>query len=145
MRNAAIEKQWYIAELILEINVEGDTRNVVHKNLILIEASSADDAYSKAIAMGKQNEMAYENPHGKNVRISYRGINKLNLIDDPLEDGAELMYEEDIGMSSAQIDDLIRPKNMLAVFRGDMPTQGPDYRSKDIVNEAEELLRRQRV
>ena len=29
---------WYIAELIMELAVDGDPKNVVHKNLVLIEA-----------------------------------------------------------------------------------------------------------
>lgn len=39
------DAKWYVAELIEEIAVEGDTRTIVHKNLVLIESGSPEEAF----------------------------------------------------------------------------------------------------
>jgi len=62
------------AELVEEITVEDDPRNVVHQNLVLIRAVSADEAYEKARKIGKDGETSYDNPSGKAVRIRFRGF-----------------------------------------------------------------------
>jgi len=54
--------KWYLAALIKEIVVEGDSRNVVHKNLVLVRADSPEQAYQNALDLGKQSEICYENP-----------------------------------------------------------------------------------
>src|SRR5437762_11462660 len=51
--------KWYIATLIEEITVQGDARNVVHKNLVLVRADSPGEAYEKAQLLGKQAEASY--------------------------------------------------------------------------------------
>lgn len=133
--------QWFIAELVLEITVRGDVRNIVHKNLTLIRATSADDAYDRAFQLGIESEAQYENPTGNFVRIEFRGVSRLNVIYERLEDGAELIYEERVGVDENEIRKLIPPKGSLAVFRPITPSGGPDYSSKEIVDEAEKLLK----
>ncbi len=59
--------EWYIAEIVMEIRVEGDPRNGVHRNLVLIRAVLPEDAYKKALAVGKEGEITYTNPSGKAV------------------------------------------------------------------------------
>ena len=54
-----VSAEWYLAELVMKITVAGDPRNVVHQNLTLIRASSADEAYEKAIKIGKDGEDEY--------------------------------------------------------------------------------------
>src|SRR6202521_1398870 len=92
------DAKWYLADIVEEIRVEGDRRNVVHTNLALVRADSPDEAYAKAIALGKRGNTKYKNPEGKMVTIRFRGLKELNVIHDELEHGCEITFGEDIGV-----------------------------------------------
>lgn len=130
---------WYIAELVIKVTVEGDWRNVVHKNLILIKADSPSDAYNRALKVGDEHAMSYKNPRGKQVGIEFLGLSKLNVVYDRLEDGAELSYDEYVGLPDEQIRGLVVPKNSLAVFRDLQPLSRPDYSSAEVLQQASKL------
>lgn len=133
------DANWYLVWLVEEIIVEDDPRNIVHTNLMLVRADSPDEAYEKAIELGKESEISYENPDGKSVVHVFRGIKDLNVIHDELEHGAELNYEERIGVSNDEIERMVPPKEQLTIFRPDEVSENPNYMPKDI---AEELERR---
>ena len=97
------DAKWYLARLVQEITVEGDPRNVVHTNLVLVRADSPEEAYQKAIELGAQGEIAYESPQGRKVTTTFRGLNDLGVIHDPLEHGAELEYAEQVNMDEAAL------------------------------------------
>ena len=111
------DARWYIADLVLEHHVTGDTRNLVHVNIHLIEAGSPDEAYEKAMTLGKESELAYTNADGKEVRSVFRGLRDLNVIHDKLEDGAELAYEESVDVPEAELASSLSAKEDLGVFR----------------------------
>lgn len=133
--------EWYVAEVVEEIVVESDPRNVVHKNLVLIRADSPDEAYTKALEIGRQHEGSYTNPDGKLVRTSSRGLSHLDVVHDGLEHGAELMYERKTSVPEEEIRSWVLPKEQLGLFqdRGGQ-AKYPDYASKDIVEEAKKLV-----
>jgi hypothetical protein len=79
--------EWYIAEIVEEIRVDDDPRNVVLRNLTLIRADSPTEAYEKALRIGKKGEVEYDNPEAKRVRVSFRGISHLDVIPDKLAAG----------------------------------------------------------
>lgn len=108
--------RWYLAGLILEHTIEGDPRNVVHVNTHLIEAASPEEAYRKANALGRAREMEYANTDGKTVRVAFRGLRDLDVIHDDLEDGAELFYEEKVGLPEDDLAGWVTRKEDLAVF-----------------------------
>ena len=132
--------KWYLATLIEEIAVEGDSRNVVHKNLVLVRADCPEKAYEKALELGRKSEVSYENPEGRLVKIKFRGLRELNVVYDEIEHGAELSYEELLGVPEEQIKALLRRKEDLAVFRPITPTAGPDYSSREVVEDAKRLV-----
>lgn len=132
--------KWYLATLIEEITVEGDNRNVVHKNLVLVRADGPEQAYENALDLGKNSEDSYENPEGKLVRIRFRGLRELNVVHDELEHGAELSYEESLRVSEEEIQSLLRRKEDLAIFQPIAPTPGPDYSSGEVLEEAKRLI-----
>ena len=68
------DAKWYVAELIEEIRVEGDARNVVHRNLVLVGADSPEEAYQRALDIGSEHEATYDNLEGKKVTIAFRGL-----------------------------------------------------------------------
>jgi hypothetical protein len=40
------DAEWYLAEIVQELTVAEDPRNVVWRNLTLVHASSPEDAYA---------------------------------------------------------------------------------------------------
>jgi hypothetical protein len=131
---------WYVAEIVERIRVEGDPRAVVHVNFCLVEAADASTPYSKACALGRTHEMEYRNPVGKRVVIKFLGLRELNVVHDLLEDGAELLYSEYIGLSDSESRALVRPRSRLAPFRPRRPSPGPNYGDRDILAQADRLM-----
>jgi hypothetical protein len=130
--------KWYLADIVEQIAVEDDPRYVVHTNTVLIRADSPEDAYAKAVELGTGKEVSYQNPEDKSVTIRYRGLRDLNVIHDELEHGAELTYSEDIETDPAAIQQYISTKEELGVFSSRKPSQGPNYISKDVLDELHE-------
>ena len=108
--------EWFIGELVEEFKVAGQAENLVHINMILIKAGSAEVAYQKAIAFGQPANMTYRNTDGVEVTVRFRGLRDLYPVHDRLEDGAELLYEEHEGLSDEAIAEMVKPKEALAIF-----------------------------
>ena len=127
--------KWYLAEIVQQITVEGDSRNVVHTNLVLVRADSPEDAYEKAIELGTAGDRSYENPDGKHVTFRFRGLHDLNVIHNELKHGAELGYSENTDLDESAIREWVTPKEELGIFLPITPSTGPDYRSRDVVED----------
>jgi Domain of unknown function (DUF4288) len=125
--------EWYLAELVMKITVADDPRTVVHQDLVLVRASTPHRAYKKALKFGKRSEISYDNPDGKAVRISFEGLSDLVEIYEDLEDGAEINYRYEVGLSEKQIKSLVRPRNRLRAFLPPGQAEGPDYSSGEIL------------
>ena len=136
------DAKWYIAELVMEFQIEGDSRNVVHVNIILIRADSPEEAFEKAEQLGREDEDTYKNPDNHTVTVTYRGIRALNVIHDDLEHGAELMYEEKIGICEDKLQAMLTPKSELAIFRPWQPKDSsvPDYSSKEVMEKVRRMM-----
>lgn len=130
--------KWYLAEIVVEITVEGDPRNVVHTNVTLVRADSPEEAYQKSFVLGKQSETSYGNPEGKRVDIVFRGLHDLNVIHDELEHGAEIYFHEQLQVSADDLRRQIVPKEQLGVFAPIRPRGGPDYGSGEVIREVYE-------
>lgn len=100
-----------MAEIVEEITVVDDPRNVVHRNLRLVRADSPEEAYQKAIDLGTASDRSYENINGQRVTTRFRGLCYLNVIHDGLEHGAELSYgREDIAVDESVIQKWVASK-----------------------------------
>jgi hypothetical protein len=110
-------RNWYLAELVLQFEIEGSINSLVHINTKLIKADSPDEALERAKKLGTKAERDYENTDPKQVRVRFRGLRDLFLICDELEDGAELLYEEREGMDEPNILALVKDREGLAVFK----------------------------
>jgi Domain of unknown function (DUF4288) len=126
--------RWYLADIVLEHLIEGDTRNVVHVNTHLVEAESPGEAYEKSLALGRLSEQQYLNTEFKRVQVVFRGLRGLDVIHDPLEDGAEVAYNESVGVSEEELSRWLVPKECLGVFasRGSK-WDGPNYLPDSVV------------
>jgi hypothetical protein len=134
------DARWYIAEIVVRFQVQGDPRAVVHVNLCLIEASEPAIAYRKALALGKAAETTYLNPKGRKVSIEFLGLRYLNVVHDRLEHGAELLYHEYVGLTVAAARKLVTRRKNLSVFRPLERPSGPDYSSAEVVEAALKLV-----
>ncbi len=132
------DAKWYVAELVMECRIEGDLRNVVHINIVLIRADSPEEAFEKAEQLGREGEDSYLNHTNQKTVWVYRGLRDLNVIHDELEHGAELMFEEKIDVSEDVVQDMITTKSQLNVFRSDEleDLSRPNYGYKEIMEEA---------
>jgi hypothetical protein len=133
------DAKWYLAELLVKITVEGDPRNVLHTDMVLVRADSPETAHKRALPLGKDNNGAWKNLAGKKVHTRFCGLRDLNVIHDELEHGAEITFQQDIGLTEKQIRKRITPKKRLGVFRPWKPSSGPDYAAGDILRQARAL------
>jgi hypothetical protein len=133
------DARWYIAQVVIELTVAGESRNIVHINHLLVRADSPQEAYEKALRMGGEHETTYLNADKKEVRGRFRGLRNLTVVYDALEDGAELLYEERVGLSQQELAALVNPVEALAIFKPIERSQGPDYGSEEIRREAKRL------
>ena len=130
------DAQWYLADLVVEIAVEGDPRRVVHINTVLVNADSPSDAYEKALELGAaQVSDSYLNPAGKQVDSRFVGLKDLAVIHDKLEHGAELFFVEKADMQPVEILAIVQPKEKLSIFTDIEPSAGPDYSSGQIAQD----------
>jgi hypothetical protein len=119
---------WYLADVVLEIIIEDDPRNVVHVNTVLIDGDSPETAYEKANTLGMASEQEYLNTADRIVRIKFHGLRELRAIHDELGDGAELAYQESIDVVAEQLRSWVLPKDQLRVFAPSTDrTGGPNY------------------
>lgn len=127
---------WYLADIVEVITVEDDARNVVHINTVLISATSSNEAFDKALKIGRTANSRYQNPEGKAVQIEFRGLKELSLVEEPLEDGAEIAWTELVSVPEAEIAESVRPKEELSVFASRRVGLGkPNYLSSEIALE----------
>ncbi len=111
------DAEWYIADIVIEINVEDESENILHVNTTLIQANSPEEAYKKAIKLGKENEEEpYKNPSGKIVTTIFKGLDNLDVIHDKLEHGAELYFTQYTNISIDDMNNYVKPKEKLSVF-----------------------------
>ena len=54
-----METNWFLADLVMEHRVEGEPRNVVRLNTRLVEADGPDEAWERALELGREAEMDY--------------------------------------------------------------------------------------
>jgi hypothetical protein len=134
------DAKWYLAWVVEEMTIEGDPRNVVHINQFLIRADSPDEAYEKALEIGRESEMTYENTDGRRVVCSFRGLQDLQVIHDELEHGAELSYEEKVDMPAEKIKRMVREKAELGVFLPDELPDHPNYMPNTTLEEFERSM-----
>jgi hypothetical protein len=132
------DAKWYVADIVIEFLIQDDPRNVVHINTVLIGAKLPEDAYAKALDLGKSHEMSYLNPDGKNVKVRFRGLRDLNVIHDELEHGAELCYQEQMCVPESIVSTWVRAKEDLRVFAPiSQKTEMPNYAPESVIKELE--------
>ena len=130
--------RWYLADIVLEHMIEGDRRNVVHVNTHLVEAASAEEAYKKAGKLGRNSQHSYLNTDHKRVRVRFRGLRALNVVHDELEDGVEIIFEEDVAVPESKLKRWVKAKKDLGVFAPRQMRRGiPNYMPLSVARDLE--------
>lgn len=139
MPAAPKKTQWFFADLVLEIRVEGEERNVVHINTHLLRAQCAEEAFNKARIIGVGHEDEYENSTGQKVVVRFRGLGELLPIYEELEDGAEIWFKERVGLTDAEVAALVQNRRNLSVFKQREKVDVPDYVPARVWSKLEDL------
>lgn len=106
---------WYVAVLVLESSIlEAWSDPSVDVQFRLIRAPDAESAYERALSLGREEELSYENPFGQTCVWTFKGLRDLQrVVDDELADGVEVYGFIEDGAS----EDHVVPKGQLTVFR----------------------------
>ncbi len=80
MADAPQDARWYIAELIEELILGGNVRNVIHRKTRVIFADSEEDAYDKALSLSTEHEVTYLNQKHDAGQTRYWGLKELDLL-----------------------------------------------------------------
>ena len=143
MAHIPTDVEWFLAELVQVIEIEGEPNSILHVNLVLVKARSPEEAFDSAAKLGLESETSYMNPKGQRVNIRYAGLAELHVVHEPLEHGAELLFTEHTVVNDEEIRAVLRPREELAVFRTKMRESGkPDYSSRAILDEAASIMER---
>ncbi len=92
----SLQARWYVAKLIEEIAVEDDPLKVIHRTVTVLYANSEQEAYEKALSLGKEREITYRNTAAKLVRTTFWGLGELNVIHDNPVHGVDFFKEEPV-------------------------------------------------
>ena len=133
--------KWYLADLVESISVQDDPRIVVHINLVLVRADSPEEAYSKALDIGRRGRARYRNKDGRRVVCRFEGVRELDVIQDDLEHGAELAYRRRVVRSLRKVKALVQRKGKLGVFAPRVVFRGPDYVEGNLRRELDALMK----
>jgi len=83
MADSSEAARWYIAELVEELILDANVRNVIHRKTRVIFADSEQDAYEKALSLSSEHEPTYLNQIHKSSQTRYWSLNELNLLQEP--------------------------------------------------------------
>lgn len=116
---------WYIAGIMLRFEVNGENngnlnrRCVAWENQHLVKAKNPDEAYKKALKIGKESESEYINTDGESVKWIFEGLTTLIALFEELEDGAEIIWIEHENKAFRTIRSRVKSKENLEVFQKD--------------------------
>lgn len=93
---------WYVGSYLLRFverdeagNDDAGTRFLVWENTVIVRATDLEEAFRKVEAVGRAQTRPYlGGEHAAPVQWIFEGITDLLPIYEPLEDGAEIMWEE---------------------------------------------------
>ena len=108
--------EWFLAQLMQEFTFANGDGPLLWVNTILVQATSLEEAYSKAMERGEGYNEKYTNTDQVEVTCKFRGLRDLYLIYEKLEDGAELIWTEYDDLDEAQIAAMVTEKDSLAAF-----------------------------
>lgn len=107
--------RWYLALLVLRSPVDGGPASRLPSDLRyrIFRAHDPEDAYAKALALGKCESSECQDDEGENIGWDFLGLRDLcDVTDAGISDDAEVRTELVSGL-----EDQVVPKEQLTVFR----------------------------
>jgi hypothetical protein len=104
---------WYLADLVVQFDIQGDSEYLYHVNTVLIKASSVEEALTKAEVIGVRSNLDYVNTDNAKVKARFLGLRNIVELLEPLEDGSELYYDEIYRPRNVSQDDLVKERTEL--------------------------------
>jgi hypothetical protein len=116
---------WYIAGIMLRFELVGEqkpnleSRCLAWENQHLVKAKNPEQAYEKALKIGRDSESQYINTDGENVQWIFEGLTTLIAVYEELEDGAEIIWIEHENKAIKSIKNRVKSKENLEAFQRD--------------------------
>src|SRR5882672_9174511 len=107
---------WYVAHVMLECRnlSTGQHTGSVEEQVRVLTAADAEEAYQKALQLGRSAEHEYDNNEGEKIRWAFCGLSDLDeLMSEGVEDGSEITSRI---IEDAEIRRHIRRKDDLTLF-----------------------------
>ena len=83
-------REWYSAEIRLACLIEDSGAECYMDSIVLMRAASFEDAFTRAIALGREREENYKNGDGQTVKWSFVAVQTLDRVPQGDLDGAEV-------------------------------------------------------
>jgi hypothetical protein len=114
-----MELIWYLADLVIEVRVEGEARSVVHFDLHVIRAENAAVAYDKALRIGGGKTKQYLRNDGNLLSFIFRGLNDLVAMDEEFADGARILFRSQADVDEEEIQRVVTPRDYLRAMQSE--------------------------
>ena len=108
---------WYLALMLFSTEVKAAGALELEVSFTLIYAAGPEEAYNAAMKIGHEREVSFTNTDDQVVDVKYHGLKDLNVILDPLENGAEIAFEVIPDIESDEIAKQVSRKEDLGVFK----------------------------
>lgn len=105
--------RWFIAELVEELILDGNVKNVIHRKTRVIFADSHEDAYEKALSLSQEHEPTYLNQTYNVPQVRYWGLNELSLVQ---EESSDVLARKRHTVAHHRKSDMLTPMQLAALM-----------------------------
>ena len=83
---------WFVAKIVSECLVDDETSSpLFDEQIFVLEADDSENAYQKALEIGRGTDTSYENNDGNLVTWKFRGLSHLDeILSDSIVSGTEI-------------------------------------------------------
>jgi len=111
---------WFLADIVERAEMVGDDKTNPNRrcltwtNTVLIQAESIEDAYDKAMKVGRKNySMRYKAASGKICSWKVLGLSLLVQVYEDIEDGAEIAFTDNGSIAAKTSERMVKTKKEL--------------------------------
>ena len=106
--------KWYVSEIIVQCSVGATKRKslLYERQIKIFKAGNSEDAYKRALKLGKQENFSYRNTLNQIVHWKFIALVELDVLDEKPKDGSEIYYS----ISRRKPKNEIKNKKDLSVF-----------------------------
>jgi hypothetical protein len=127
---------WFMAILVRGSHVDGVRNDLLIGDLLyrLVRASDAEEAYEKAVAIGKETTDSYTDEEGRSITLQSLGLKDLYQIPAAeLQDGVEV-YCEILGEKPSEV--VVEKEGLSAFVPEERPISEELHASEDLSSES---------